>query len=160
MKSIIVSLIFMVAGVSVHAQTPGDLFHLFKGKKNAEYVHLGRLFFSVLRPLVCHHDDDPETRNAIRCVRSIRTLDLEDCDPEVRTQFAMATNGLRIKGYHEMVCSSGNGERTKVLVRQKGNTIRELLLLNAGDDDCSLVQIKCKVRPETLETFVEAMKNN
>ena len=158
MRTIFISLIIMVAGVSAQAQTPGDLFQQFKGKKNAEYVHFGRLLISVFRPIVNHQSDDPAARTALRCVRSLRTLDLEDCEPEVRKQFAKVANGLKTKGYYEMASSCSEGEQTRVLVRLKGDTIREVLLLSAGDDDCSLVQIKGKVKPEDLESVVDVMK--
>ena len=158
MKHIIISLTLMVACVSALAQTPSDLFTQFKGKNNAEYVHLGRLLVSILRPFACHNADDLEARTAMRCVRSLKILDLEDCEPEVKKQFAEAVNALRINGYHEVACSNSDGERTKVLIRQKGNTIRELLLLCAGDEDCSLVQIKCKVSPDALMTIVDVVK--
>ncbi len=158
MKSIIFSLLLMVTGMSAQAQTPSDLFQQFKNKENAEYVHLGRLLCFVLRPIANHHADDPHASSAIRRVRSLRSLDLEDCEQEVRNQFVKVVNGLKIKGYHELVSSSSEGERTRVLVRQKGSSIRELLLINAGDDDCSLVQIKCKVKPKDLETIAGVIK--
>lgn len=158
MKSIIISLIIMVAGESAQAQTPSDLFQLFKGKENAEYVHFGRLLLSVAKPFVMHHANDPAARTALRCVRSLRTLDLEDCTPEVRKQFATLANNLSVNGYHELVGSYSEGERTRVLVRQKGKAIREVLLLSTGEEECSLVQIKGKVKPEDIGTIVDVMK--
>ena len=158
MKSIIISLIIMVAGLSAQAQTPSDLFQQFKGMKDAEYVHIGRLLLSVARPLVMRHADDPAARTALRCVRSLRTLDLEDCAPEVRKQFAAMANSMQVKGYHELASSHDKGERTRVLIRQKGKNISELLLLSTGEEECSLVQIKGKVSPKDIDTIVDVMK--
>ena len=68
----------------------------------------------------------------------------------------MAKN-LKTNGYEELVRSNEKGGRALILMRQKKNVIRELLILSAGDDDCSMVQFKGKIKPDDVEKL---MKDN
>lgn len=156
MKTFILSLLFIVASASAQAQTPGDLFRYFKGAKDAEYVHLGKLAFALMRPFVKGHDD-ADTRMAMRCIRSMKALDLDDCTDEVKHKFAQMAKNLKTNGYEELVRSNEKGGRALILMRQKKNVIRELLILSAGDDDCSMVQFKGKIKPDDVEKL---MKDN
>ena len=156
MKKLILSLLIIVASVSAQGQTPGDLFSRFKGAKDAEYVHLGKLAFALLRPFT-KGEEDAGARMAMRSVRSIRTLDLEDCADDVKRKFTQMAQGLKTHGYEELVSSNEDGERALIIMRQKKNVIRELLILSSGDD-CSMVQLKGKIRPDDVEKLVKANK--
>lgn len=158
MKKTLISLLILFAGVSAQAQTPGELFAQFKGKKNAEYVHFGRLLFTLLRPIVNHNDDDPTTRTAMRSIRSVRVLDLEDCSTSVKQHFLEKAKDLSTAGYETIVSSNLDGERSLVLVKQKKNTIRELLVVSADKGDCSFVQLKGKIKPSAISTLVKNVK--
>ena len=158
MKQLFFSLLIIVlTSASVCAQTPGDIFARYKTEKNAEYTHVGQLLFKLIRTFA-NHEDDLAARTAIHSIRSIRSLDLEDCSDKVKQQFRQSINNLRTKGYEEIVNSNIDGERALVLVRQKKNTIRELLLLNAGDDDCTMVQIKGKIKPNDVSNIITNVK--
>ena len=158
MKKTIISLLIMFVSASAIAQTPDELFMQYKGKKNAEYVHLGRLLFTLVKPLVNHHADDPSARKVMRCIKSMRVLNLEECSQKVRQQFTQSAKGLTTKGYEPIVSSNSDGERTLILVRQKKNSIRELLILNTSDEDCTLVQLKGKINPDNVSDIIKNVK--
>ena len=157
MKKLFISLIIMLVSASVSAQTPDALFAQYKGKKNAEYVHMGRLLFKLLRP-IAKNDNDPSARVFMRSIRSIRALDLEDCSKDVKHQFMESAKRLSTKGYEQIVSSNVDGERSLVLVRHKKNAIRELLVLSADGDDCQLVQLKGKMKPNALDDIIKNVK--
>ena len=158
MKQLFISLFIIFASASATAQTPGDLFAQYKGKKNAEYVHMGRVLFKLLRPLVNHNDDDPTARTIMRSIRSMRALNLEDCSQKVKEQFLESAKRLSTKGYEQIVSSNVDGERTLVLVKLKKNAIRELLVLNADDEDCQLLQLKGKMKQVDLGDIIKNVK--
>ncbi|MBR5655177.1 MAG: DUF4252 domain-containing protein [Prevotella sp.] len=158
MKKIIISLLILFVSASAFAQTPDELFSQYKGKKNAEYVHLGRVLFKMLKPIVNHHADDPTAKAVMRGIKSLRVLDLEECSQKVKQQFAQSAKGLTTKGYEPIVSSNTDGDRTLILVRQKKSSIRELLILNTGDDDCTLVQLKGKIKPENVSNIIKKIK--
>lgn len=156
MKKLVLSLLLIVASASAQAQTPGDLFRYFKGAKDAEYVHLGKLAFALMRPFV-KGEEDAGTRMAMRSIRSLKALDLDDCTDEVKHKFAQMAKNLKTSGYEELVRSNEGGERALILMRQKKNVIRELLILSFGDGNCSMVQFKGKIKPDDVEKL---MKDN
>ena len=157
MKQLFISLLIIFASASATAQTPGDLFAQYKGKKNAEYVHLGRLLFKLLRP-IAKNENDPTARPVMRSIRSMRALNLEDCSQKVKEQFLESAKRLSTKGYEQIVSSNVDGERTLVLVKLKKNAIRELLVLNADDEDCQLVQLKGKMKHVDLDDIIKNVK--
>ena len=157
MKQLFISLLIIFASASATAQTPGDLFAQYKGKKNAEYVHLGRLLFKLLRP-IAKNENDPTARTVMRSIRSMRALNLEDCSQKVKEQFLESAKRLSTKGYEQIVSSNVDGERTLVLVKLKKNAIRELLVLNADDEDCQLVQLKGKMKHANLGDIIKNVK--
>ncbi len=156
MKKLILSLMIMVACASAQAQTPGNLFRQFKGAKNAEYVHLGKLALALMRPFI-KDDEDEDARTALRCIRSMKVLDLDDCTAEVKHSFAQKAKNLKTSGYEVLVRSNEKDESALILFRQKKNVIRELLILSADDDSCSLLQFKGRIKPGDVEKL---MKDN
>ena len=158
MKKIIISLLIMFVSASAIAQTPDELFSQYKGKKNAEYVHMGRVLFKLLKPLVKHNADDPTAKAVMRSIKSMRVLNLEECSQKVKQEFAQSAKGLTSKGYEPIVSSNTDGERTLILVRQKKSAIRELLILNTSDDDCTLLQLKGKIKPDNISDIIKNVK--
>ena len=45
-----------------------------------------------------------------------------------------------------------------MLIKQKKNAIRELLVVSADESDCSFVQLKGKIKPNDISTLVKNVK--
>ena len=84
------------------------------------------------------HDEDAKI---IRKIKSIKVLDLESCTASVKERFNKKVNKLNLKGYDELMRVNDEGEKVRVLMKTKKETIRELLFVCTGKEDCTLVQI-------------------
>ena len=50
-----------------------------------------------------------------------------------------------------MVNSNEDKEKTRILVKTKNENITEMVVLNIEPNECSLIQIKGKLRPSDIE---------
>ena len=97
------------------------------------------------------HDEDAEI---IRKIKSIKVLDLESCTASVKERFSKKVNRLSLKGYDELMRVNDEGEKVRVLMKTKKETIRELLFVCTGKEDCTLVQINGKFTTEDIDKLV------
>ena len=114
------------------------------------------MMWKVLKSLV--GKEDKEARFFMKHIRSIRTLDMEDCSQQVKASFHSAVGRLKTSGYTELIRSNEDDERTMILVKEKRGKFRELLIVESGEDDCQLVQIKGKISPDEVEKIVAENK--
>ena len=61
---------------------------------------------------------------------------------------------LSLKGYDELMRVNDEGEKVRVLMKTKKETIRELLFVCTGKEDCTLVQINGKFTKEDIDKLV------
>ena len=157
MNKIILSLILTVACLTgTHAQTASQLFSQFRHEKNAEYTHVPALMWKALTSLA--GKDDKEARLFMKHIRSIRTLDMEDCSQQAKARFHSAVGRLKTSGYTEIIRSNEDDERTMILVKEKRGKFRELLIVESSEDDCQLVQVKGKISPDEVDKIVAENK--
>lgn len=157
MKKIILSIMLTVACLTdMQAQTASQLFSQFRHEKNAEYTHVPAVMWKVFKSLV--GKEDKEARFFMKHIRSIRTLDMEDCSQQVKAKFHSAVGRLKTSGYTELIRSNEDDERTMILVKEKRGKFRELLIVESSEDDCQLVQIKGKISPDEVEKIVAENK--
>ena len=117
MKKIILSIMLTVACLTdMQAQTASQLFSQFRHEKNAEYTHVPAVMWKVFKSLV--GKDDKEARFFMKHIRSIRTLDMEDCSQQVKARFHSAVGRLKTSGYTELIRSNEDDERTMILVKE------------------------------------------
>ena len=62
------------------------------------------------------HDEDAEI---IRKIKSIKVLDLESCTASVKERFNKKVNKLNLKGYDELMRVNDEGEKVRVLMKNK-----------------------------------------
>ena len=61
---------------------------------------------------------------------------------------------LSLKGYDELMRVNDEGEKVRVLMKTKKETIRELLFVCTGKEDCTLVQINGKFTKDDINKLV------
>lgn len=153
---VVFSVGFAAAAQQYNCDGVSDLFRDFKYCKKAEYVHVPKLLLKVVSALV--KDDDPEVKKVLKVISSVRTLDLEACSPDVKQQFLQRVKKLKTNGYEEIVRQKTSDEHTLVMVKTKKDYIRQLVVVSCDGEDCALVQIKGKIRPEDVEEIIENKK--
>ena len=133
-----------ITGLS--AQTVDDLFKEFKDKNNVECVNIPKALLSMA-PVVMKKEKGSEL---IKKIDNIRILNIENDDALCKEFKARAAN-LNKKGYETMVNSNEDNEKTLVLVKTKGKTISEMVILALEPSECSLIQLKGKFNSNDIK---------
>lgn len=149
MKKIIATLALIIVCQGIFAQNIDTLFEKFSKEQRAESVSippfmmsLGKLFMS---------DEDLSIAKGI-C--SLRILDLEDCPTNVKERFSEQVNKLHLEGYEPMIQVNEDGEKVRIFALPYKDSIKELLLVCSGKDDCALIQMKGKIKKEDIAQLV------
>ena len=131
---------------SLSAQTVDDLFKEFKDKNNVECVNIPKALLSMA-PVVVKKQKGSDL---IKKIDNIRILNIEKDDALCKEFKARAAN-LNKKGYETMVNSNEDNEKTLVLVKTKGKTISEMVILSLEPSECSLIQMKGKFNSNDIK---------
>lgn len=150
MKKFVFTLLLVFVCHLGYAQSINGLFNEFGSEKNADCVKVSSFMMS-LGKMFAGHDEDAEI---IRKIKSIKVLDLESCTASVKERFSKKVNRLSLKGYDELMRVNDEGEKVRVLMKTKKETIRELLFVCTGKEDCTLVQINGKFTKEDIDKLV------
>lgn len=154
MKKFVFTLLLVFVCHLGYAQSINGLFNEFGSEKNADCVKVSSFMMS-LGKMFAGHDEDAEI---IRKIKSIKVLDLESCTASVKERFSKKVNRLSLKGYDELMRVNDEGEKVRVLMKTKKETIRELLFVCTGKEDCTLVQINGKFTKEDIDKLVNQEK--
>jgi hypothetical protein len=133
-----------ITGLS--AQTVDDLFKEFKDKNNVECVNIPKALLSMA-PAVMKKEKGSDL---VKKIDHIRILNIENDDALCKEFKARAAN-LNKKGYETMVNSNEDNEKTLVLVKTKGDSISEMVILALEPSECSLIQLKGKFNSNDIK---------
>ena len=150
MKKFVFTLLLVFVCHLSNAQGINGGFNEFGREKNADCVKVSSFMMS-LGKMFAGHDEDAEI---IRKIKSIKVLDLESCTASVKERFNKKVNKLNLKGYDELMRVNDEGEKVRVLMKTKKETIRELLFVCTGKEDCTLVQINGKFTKDDINKLV------
>ena len=99
-------------------------------------------------------DKEDKNNPLIKGAQSVKVLDLEDSTKDIKKKFAQRVNQLQHNGYETWLQAKENGENVKIIAKMEDKTIRELLVLTTGKDDCALVMIKGKIKQEDIQAII------
>lgn len=151
MKKYVLAMVMMLAACQfTAAQSVSSIINEFKYKENVEYVNippyvmwLGRLFM-----------EGGEEAELAKKVNSVRVLDLDGSPDDVKRQFLSRVIRMSKKEYETLVQVNDESDRMRLFAKGKGDTINELLILCAGEDECTLIQLNCKIKREDVSALV------
>ena len=135
-----------VWAANMAAQSVEDLFKEFKKKSNVEYIEIPKIMMSMASTFV----KKDNASDIIKRVNHISILNIEN-DPQLCQDFAQKAISLNRHGYETMVSSNEDNEKTLILVKTKNENLTEMVVLNIEPNECSLIQIKGKLRPSDIE---------
>lgn len=147
MKKTIFTIMLMTVWVAnLAAQSVEDLFKEFKDKANAEYIEIPKAMMSMASTFA----KKDEGSDIIKRVSHLSILNIEN-DPQLCRDFSQKALLLSRNGYETMVNSNEDNEKTLILVKTKNENITEMVVLNIEPNECSLIQIKGKLRPSDID---------
>ena len=149
MKKIIATLALIIACQGTFAQNIDSLFDQFGKEYQAESISISP-FMMTLGKLFMSND----TPKVAKGIKSMRILDLEDCKTTVKERFAEQVNNLHLEGYEPMIQVNEDGEKVRIFALPDEESIKELLFVCTGNDDCTLIQMKGKIKKEDISQLV------
>ena len=156
MKRIMTLLLILAAAMQMaSAKSLGRLIEDYRYQKNAEYVHFTPLLMKMARTAMGHDARSDEECRLVRKIKSIRTLDLEECSADVKRRFSADVQKLEMDDYEPLVTSRDDGETVKIMMKTKGDVIRELVIICSDSNDCALVWLNCKVKKDEIQSLVD-----
>lgn len=145
-KTIFTIMLMTVWAANMAAQSVDDLFKEFKNKTNVEYIEIPKALMSMASTFA-NKDDGSDI---IKRVDHITILNIDN-NSQLCQDFAQKAMSLNKNGYETMVNSNEDNEKTLILVKTKNENITEMVVLDIEPNECSLIQIKGKLRPSDIE---------
>ena len=120
---IIAALVMIMPGGM--AQTVNGLFRQFKDQPEAEYKNLAPLLMGVIKTFAIDEEDD----KVIKSIKSIRVLDLEECAPEIRREYARKSRTLKPRGMEMLMQVKVDEGTVRIWGKIKREKVKEVLVL-------------------------------
>lgn len=156
MKKLICTALMLLAIQLSWAVNAKQLFAEFKDAENADYVSIPSLLMKMGRMFM---DDDEDKSDAgadlAKKINSMKVLDLEKCSGNVKRRFMKRVNELNTDGYEELMRVNDENEKVKILIREEGTTIKEVLFVCSGPEDCALIQFTGDFKESDIEILVK-----
>lgn len=155
-KSLTLLLAMAMATASTLAKDAKTLIKEFKNTEDAEYVHIPPMLMKLARLSASKADTDESTKMVLKNIKSMDVLCLDDCKPKVKDRLSKAFDDLESDGYEPFVSATSNKENVKIMLLEKKNSIRELVLLAHDGDDCTLILLEGDMPEKDIEALVES----
>ena len=120
---IIAALVMIMPGGM--AQTVNGLFRQFKDQPEAEYRNLAPLLMGIIKTFAIDEEDD----KVIKSIKSIRVLDLEECAPEIRREYARKARNLKPRGMEMLMQVKEDEGTVRIWAKIKREKVEEVLVL-------------------------------
>lgn len=120
---IIAALVMIMPGGM--AQTVNGLFRQFKDQPEAEYRNLAPLLMGIIKTFAIDEEDD----KVIKSIKSIRVLDLEECAPEIRREYARKSRTLEPSGMEMLMQVKEDEGTVRIWAKIKREKVEEVLVL-------------------------------
>lgn len=152
---IIAALAFMT--MSVQAQMSVDrLMKRYKNSPKAEYVHVPKMMMTLAKAIKTGDADD--YTKYLKHIDSIKVLDMEDCSNAVKQRFFKDVTQLKTAGYEELMTAKEADEQTVILAKRNKTGIKELVIVDSGDDDAALIQIMGNIKNSEIQKIIAEEK--
>ena len=157
MKKLITLLAVLLTAQALWAGNIKEVFNEFKDAEHADYVSISPFLIKIGKMFV--DDEDGEAQWALKHIKSMQVLDLDDCSADVKQRFAKRISQLQLDGYEPLVRVNEDGEQVRILIKGKENVIHEMLIVCAGTDDCTLVRFKGKFKESDIDQLLNQDDN-
>lgn len=156
MKKLICTALMLLAIQLSWAVNAKQLFNEFKNAENADYVSIPSLLLKMGQMFMDDEDKDDTGADLAKKINSMKVLDLEKCSDSVKRRFMKRVNELNTDGYEELMRVNGDeDEKVKILIREEGTTIKEMLIVCSSPDDCALIQFTGNFKESDIEALVK-----
>lgn len=157
MKKVMMMAVLAFMTMTVQAQMSVDrLMRKYKHSPKAEYVHVPKMMMSLAKAITTNDADDYS--KYIKHINSIKVLDMEDCSKAVKQQFFKDVARLKTIGYEELMTAKEADEQTVIMVKGSKTRIKELVIVDSGDDNAALIQIMGNIKNSEIQKIIAEEK--
>lgn len=157
MKKVMMMAVLAFMTMTVQAQMSVDrLMRKYKHSPKAEYVHVPKMMMSLAKAIKTGDADDYS--KYIKHINSIKVLDMEDCSKAVKQQFFKDVARLKTAGYEELMVAKEADEQTVIMVKRSKTRIKELVIVDSGDDNAALIQILGNIKNSEIQKILAEEK--
>lgn len=157
MKKVMMMAVLAFMTMTVQAQMSVDrLMRKYKHSPKAEYVHVPKMMMSLAKAITTNDADDYS--KYIKHINSIKVLDMEDCSKAVKQQFFKDVAQLKTVGYEELMTAKEADEQTVIMVKRSKTRIKELVIVDSGDDNAALIQILGSIKNSEIQKIIAEEK--
>jgi hypothetical protein len=167
MKQLIVLLLtFTLATISVNAQTESFDRFVRKMKKHAsneDRVDITLPGFLVRLGLKFVDNDDIEKfRPFTKKISEIRVVSLENCLSIPTEDYTAFIKDVRAEGFEDLLTVRSTGERVHVMIKERKDLIRNIVILVDGrsDHEFVLINLEGKFTMEDLAQMIEELEKD
>jgi hypothetical protein len=142
MKKLLLLITSLSITVIMQAQTNpiDEMFNKYSEREGFTLVTISSKMFSMFANL---DKENKDADNVISHLKSIRILSVEDSLLNINLNFyTELSKKLDLSVYEDLVMSKTGHDITRIMIRQKGDIISELLVVTGGPGGNSLISIK------------------
>ena len=151
MKKILFTFVLLLTCQLAFCQSASSVFNDYRDKKHAEYVSVPKLMLTIAAAKV----KDGNVAALLKEVDEAKVLTLSRCSSSVRKKFVKKIAALSVEGYSEFTgVKKGKAEGMNILVKQKGDTINEVVAVSAGDNSCMGILITGDINAEDVAAII------
>ena len=159
MKKILLTLLMVLSLSTAWAGNPSgklrSLVSSFKHEPGFEVVDLGGLGMGLLRMAASAEADDPEDRQALELLRSIKrltVLDFSSASPEKKEKFLRKVNRI-LDGEEVLMEAKDGGETVRVygVSSKDGSILEDIVLLTAE----ALISVRGTIRADQIGALMK-----
>jgi len=132
--------------VAVGQQNVERLFKDFAKEKGVVHVGIGKFVMTFASMFT-----------DVMGVNGVEVYSFEECNQSVKDKLNKAIATLKDANYETLVSVNDEKERTKILVKIEGESIRELIVATSGDEP-ALVRIKGNIKPSDVDKVINNNK--
>ena len=157
MKKVMMMAVLAFMAMSVQAQMSVDgLMKKYKNSPKAEYVHVPKAMITLAKAIKTGDADD--YTKYLKHIDSIKVLDMEDCSNAVKQKFFKDVVRLKTVGYEELMTAKEAKEQTVIMVKRSRTGIKELVIVDTGDDNAALIQIMGNIKDSEIQKIIAEEK--
>ena len=117
-------------------------------------ISVGPLPIRLARAFV---DDDPETRAILRDLKAVRVYvyDVEQYPDRIRQRLNNNVADLNRDGWQSVVSINDDDEMTEILIREKNEKIRGMVVMSSDGDEIVMVNLIGDLKPAMFNSYID-----
>jgi len=158
MKSIFIAIITLLPFLAASQTVSINEFYRKYKNSDAENTHLSLPGWLVkLGVGIAKADADEEDKEALDLVKKVgkvRILTFEDSNPVSRKDLDRLTERVRRENFEDLVMVRDKGANVKIMIREKGELVKNVLILVSETDSFTMVSLKTRVKYDQIEDLI------